>query len=65
MAPGVAEDQAQVVGQGPVTVPAGSFAQTIRVREFNPLDGEKDYKVHAAGVGLIIDGILELVSYDL
>ena len=65
VAPGVAEDQAQIVGEGPVTVPAGTFTRTIRVREFNPLDGEKDYKVHAAGVGLIIDGILELVSYDL
>jgi hypothetical protein len=65
VAPGVAEDEGQIVGQGPVTVPAGTFSDAIRVREFNPLDGEKDYKVHAAGVGLVIDGVLELVSYSL
>jgi hypothetical protein len=65
VAPGVAEDQGKIVGQGPVTVPAGSFSQAIRMREFNPLDGEKDYKVHVAGVGLVIDGVLELISFSL
>jgi hypothetical protein len=62
-APGVAEDEAKIVGIGPVEVPAGTFTETIRVREFNPLDGDKGYKVFAAGVGLIIDEVLELVSY--
>ena len=56
VAPGIAEDEATIVGKGPVTVPAGHFTNTIRIREFNPLDGEKDFKVFAAGVGIVIDG---------
>lgn len=61
-APGVAEDEGTIVGSGPVTVPAGRFTETIRVRELNALDGSKDYKVYAAGVGLIVDGTVELLS---
>jgi hypothetical protein len=63
VAPGVAEDEAQIVGSGTVTVPAGTFTDTIRVREFNPLDQDKGYKIYARGVGLIVDGPLELISY--
>ena len=64
-APGVAEDQGQIVGVGSVGVPAGSFGETIRLREYNPLDGDKDYKVFAKGVGIVIDGPLALVSYHV
>jgi hypothetical protein len=60
VAPEVAEDEGKIVGIGPVEVPFGRFTSTIRIREFNPLDGDKDYKVHAAGVGIIIDGQLLL-----
>jgi hypothetical protein len=60
VAPGVAEDEGKIVGIGPVEVPFDRFTETIRIREFNPLDGDKDYKVHAVGVGIIIDGDLEL-----
>jgi hypothetical protein len=63
LAPGIAEDEGRVIGTGSVTVPAGSFSQTIRVRESNPLDGDKGYKVYAHGVGLIVDGPVELVDY--
>lgn len=63
LAPGVAEDEAKIVGIGPTTVPAGTFTETIRVREFNPLDGDKGYKVFAAETGLIVDGPVELDSY--
>lgn len=63
-APGIAEDEGKVVGSGPVEVPAGRFTETIRVREFNPLDGDKGYKVYAAGVGLLIDRPVQLVSYN-
>jgi hypothetical protein len=62
-APGVAEDEGTIVGTGPAVVPAGRFTQTIRVREYNPLDGGKGYKVFAANVGLIVDGPVALVSY--
>ena len=64
VAPGVAEDEAKIVGIGPVSVPFGTFTETIRVREFDPMDGEKGYKVFAAGMGLIIDEVLELVDFD-
>ena len=63
LAPGIAEDEGRVVGSGSVTVPVGSFSETIRVRESNPLDGDKGYKVYAHGVGLIVDGSVELVDY--
>ena len=56
VAPGVALDEGRIVGTGPVTVPFGRFRNTIRIREFNPLDAGKDYKVLAAGVGFVIDG---------
>jgi hypothetical protein len=62
--PGIAEDQATVVRRGKsVTVPAGTFADTITVRDFNPLDGSKGTKIYAPHVGLIVDGPLELIDY--
>lgn len=62
-APGVAQDEGTIVGTGKVVVPAGTFTETIRVREFNPLDGDRDEKVFAANVGMIIDGPLMLMSF--
>jgi hypothetical protein len=64
VAPGIAEDQGRIVGSGPVTIPFGTFTNTIRIREFNPLDSGKDYKVLAAGVGFIIDGAQELTDIN-
>lgn len=64
-APGVAEDFAKIVGGGAVEVPAGEFAETIRVRDTNPLTGEVGTKVYARFVGLIVDGPISLVSYRL
>jgi hypothetical protein len=63
IAPGVAEDQATIVGTGTVKVPAGTFAGAIKVRDFNPLDGSKGFKFYAPGVGLIVDGPLRLISF--
>lgn len=62
VAPGIAEDEAKIVGIGPVTVPFGTFTNTIRVREFDPLTAEKDHKVYVADVGVIIDGVLTLTE---
>jgi hypothetical protein len=62
-APGIAEDEGKIVGIGPVTVPFGRFDETLRVREFNPLDGGKGFKVLAAGVGLLVDGPVELTDF--
>lgn len=62
-APGIAEDQATVIRTGEtVTVPAGTFTNTIRVRDFNPLDGSKGIKIYAPRVGIIRDGPLDLIS---
>ena len=64
LAPGVAQDIATIVRVGNrVTVPAGTFTDTITVRDFNPLDGSKGTKVYARDIGLVVDGPLELVSY--
>ena len=63
LAPGIAEDEATIVRSGrTVRVPAGTFTDTITVRDFNPLDGSKGTKAYARGVGLIEDGPLQLVS---
>jgi len=64
VAPGVAEDEAKIIGVGPVEVPFGRFTETIRIREHDPLTAEQDYKFHAAGVGIIIDGPLGLVDIN-
>src|SRR5262245_15423223 len=61
-APGIAEDEGRIAGGGPVKVPAGTYTETLRVREFNPLDGHIGFKSYAKGVGLIIDGEVELTS---
>jgi hypothetical protein len=62
LAPGIAEDEGEIVGSGPVKLGSQRYENTIRVREFNPLDGDKGFKVYAEGVGLIVDGPVELQS---
>jgi hypothetical protein len=60
VAEGIAEDRATIVKSGSATVDAGTFPQTITVRDFNPLDGSRSTKIYAFGVGLIRDDRLEL-----
>jgi hypothetical protein len=64
-APGVAEDEGTIERSGRVRVPAGSFRETIRVREFNPLDGGISVKVFAEDVGVLIDGPVRLVRSNV
>ena len=64
-APGIAEDEGKIVGSGPVTIGDREFRETVRLREYNPLDHEKGYKVFAAGVGTVIDAPLSLVEYQV
>lgn len=65
-APGVAEDFGDVVAvNAPVDVPAGSFTRTVRIRETNPLEPDFDFKVFARDVGIVVDGPLSLVSFDI
>jgi hypothetical protein len=65
VAPGIAEDRAEVLSTTEtVTVPAGTFANSLRTREDNPLDpGAIEEKVYALGVGFIQEGSLRLVSH--
>ena len=51
-----------IVGSGPRKVPYGWLTQTTRIREHDPLTGDKDFKVYASAVGVIVDGPLQLVA---
>ncbi len=61
-APGIAEDQAEVIALGEtITVPAGTFSDTLTTEDCNPLeDGATDEKVYIRGIGLAIDDAAEL-----
>lgn len=62
IAPRVGIDVGTVVASGvTTTVPAGTFTNTIRVRDRNPLDGTSGNKIYARGVGLVLDGPLKLI----
>ena len=63
-APGIAVDEARIVSSNGVTTDAGTFPETIRIRESNPLDHSVGFKVFARGVGLVIDGPAELTGYS-
>lgn len=64
IAPGVAEDHADHIAQGEtITVTAGTFTETLRTREWTPLEpNETSIKAYAQGVGLIVDDSIVLVS---
>jgi hypothetical protein len=61
VAPGVAEDMAQVVRTGEsVTVPYGTFDDVLVIKEWNPLDpGVVEEKSYASGIGVILEQTLE------
>jgi hypothetical protein len=63
VAPGVAEDEATITRRGAAKVSGTMFDDTITVRDFNPLDGSKGTKIYAAGIGIIRDGPLDIVSF--
>jgi hypothetical protein len=64
-APGIAEDQAEVIALGEeIDVPAGMFSDTVTMEDCNPLeDDSKDLKVYVDGIGLAIDEFAELISF--
>ncbi len=63
-APGVAQDHAEVLSTSDsLTVPAGNFSDVLKTRETTPLEpGFEEFKWYGPNVGLIRDGILELVD---
>ena len=64
VAPKVAMDRARIVDLSTtLTTPAGKFKGCLKVQEENPLDNEKEFKIHAPGIGLIQDEDLLLVKY--
>lgn len=62
---GVAQDRAEhtaIIGE--VTVPAGAFQGCVEVTETSPLEpGHESVKVYCPGVGLVIDGEMELAAW--
>lgn len=64
VAPKVAMDRAEIVDvNATLRTPAGKFKGCLKVQEDNPLDNEKEFKIHAPGIGLIQDEDLLLVKY--
>jgi hypothetical protein len=63
VAPGIAEDQAEIVSIGEtVTIAAGTYQNTLFTRETTPLEpGHESFKRYAPRVGLIVDNVVELV----
>jgi hypothetical protein len=43
---------------------AGTFKNCMKIEETNPLEpGNREYKIYARGIGLIMDDKSELVKY--
>ncbi|UCG58824.1 MAG: hypothetical protein JSU70_04785 [Phycisphaerales bacterium] len=64
VAPKLAMDRAKIVGLSTtLRTPAGEFRGCLKVQEENPLDNEREFKIHAPGIGLIQDEDLLLVKY--
>lgn len=66
VAPDVAEDYANIVARGgAITVPHGTFTDTLRTEEWTPLEpGELSPKAYAAGIGMIDDNGAVLTAVE-
>jgi hypothetical protein len=64
IAPGVAMDRAEIESMTETCeTPAGTFKRCMKVREGSAIDMlAKEYKFHAPGIGLVMDGDLRLVK---
>lgn len=66
LAPKVAMDRAEIVSTDEwVRTPAGEFKNCLKVKETTPLEGGKEYKYYAAGIGLVQDADLKLVKFTV
>ncbi len=64
VAPKVALDRAKIVDLSvTLKTPAGTFTGCLKCQEENPLDKEKEFKIHAPGIGLVQDEDLLLIKY--
>ena len=57
-------DRAEIVSlTETLKTPAGEFKNCLKTEETTPLEpGSKEYKLYAAGVGLVEDGTLKLTK---
>ena len=67
-APGVAEDRSTIVASGITRqTGAGTFKNCFHVKDYSPIDKNKEYKYYCAGVGLVHEdeahAHLDLTSY--
>ncbi len=67
VAPDVAEDRAEHVAMGlQISTDAGDFEDCVEVLETTPLERKsKGIKRYCPGIGLVSDGELELVDFNL
>jgi uncharacterized membrane protein YkoI len=64
VAPGVAMDRAEIAGLDETfETPAGKFEGCLRTEESTPLEGGKETKYYAPGIGLIRDGETRLTKH--
>lgn len=64
VAPEAAMDRGRVAAVDvTLKTPAGEFKSCLKILEENPLDKEREFKIHAPGIGLIQDENLLLVKY--
>jgi hypothetical protein len=65
LAPKVAMDRVEIVSvTARSTTPAGVFENCLKMKETTPLEpSARDTKVYAAGIGIVEDGPLKLVSH--
>jgi hypothetical protein len=64
IAPGLAEDHADHIAEGEeIQLPGGTFTDTIRTREWTPLEpNDTSLKSYARGIGMIVDDVVVLKS---
>jgi hypothetical protein len=64
IAPKVAMDRAEIVSlTETLQTPAGKFERCLKTEESSAIEGGKEYKVYAPGIGLILDGNLKLTKH--
>ena len=64
VAPGVAMDRAEIVSlTDTLETPAGKFENVLKIEETTPLEKGREFKLYAAGIGLIKDGPLKLTRH--
>lgn len=67
-APGVAKDMSaiQAINQS-ITVEAGAFTGVVHAIDWNPMEGQTsanaEDKYYAPNIGLVVDDVVELISY--